>query len=62
MLETLVITLLGAAVVAAAIGSVFPRRRRRTPMKWAADVLSARPFQRRDQYAGASRSGEQAPR
>ena len=42
MLETLVITLLGAAVVAAAIGSVFPRCRRRTPMKWAADVLSAR--------------------
>lgn len=61
MLETLVTTLLGAAVVAATIGSAFPRRRR-TPMKWAADVLSARPLQRRDQYAGASRSGEKAPR
>ena len=62
MLETLVTTLLGAAVVAATIGSAFPRRRRRTPMKWAADVVSARPLQRCDQDAGASRSGEKAPR
>ena len=62
MLETLVITLLGAAVVTAAIGNLFPRCRRRTPVRWAADVVSARPFQRRDQHFAVSRSGEKAPR